>query len=122
MARVVHFELTGPDPERLIEFYGRSFGWEFGRMEGLPDYWYVRTGEPETPGINGGLSRGEPVRAVTCCIDVPNLDDALRAVVQNGGRPLQERMAVPCIGWYATFEDPAGNQLGLMEEDPGAGT
>jgi len=122
MPRVVHFELTGPEPDKLIDFYSKAFGWHFGAMEGLTDYWYIRTGEPDAPGINGGLARGEPIRVVYCCIDVPDLDTALKAVGDNGGRVLLERRPIPHVGWYAAFEDPAGNQLGLMQEDESAGT
>lgn len=117
MPRVVHFELTGPDPAQLVDFYTKAFGWEFGPLKGMPDYWYIRTGDPKAPGINGGLARGEPIRAVYCCIDVPDLIGALRTVTAAGGRQLQHRRPVPGIGWYATFEDPAGNQFGLMQED-----
>ena len=121
MSRVVHFELTGPEPEKLVDFYTKAFGWHFGPMEGLTDYWYITTGKRETPGINGGLGRGEPIRTVYLCIDVPNLDAALKAVEDNGGKMLEGRRDIPHIGWYATFEDPAGNQVGMMEEDEKAG-
>jgi predicted enzyme related to lactoylglutathione lyase len=120
MSRVVHFELTGPEPEKLVDFYTRAFGWHFGPMEGLPDYLYITTGKPGTPGINGGLGRGEPIRSAYCCIDMPDLDVALKAAEENGGKLLMGRRAIPHVGWYATFEDPAGNRFGLMQEDPEA--
>lgn len=108
MSRVVHFELTGPEPDKLIAFYSGVFGWRFGPMEGLPDYWYITTGKQETPGINGGLGKGEPIRTVYLCVDVPDLDVAVEAVGDNGGGLLLGRRAIPHAARYATFEDPAG--------------
>jgi predicted enzyme related to lactoylglutathione lyase len=51
---------------------------------------------------------------------MPDLDVALKAAEENGGKLLMGRGAIPHVGWYATFEDPAGNRFGLMQEDPEA--
>ena len=33
MARVVHFEIHAEHPERAIQFYQKSFGWEFHKFK-----------------------------------------------------------------------------------------
>ena len=90
MARVVHFEIHAENPERAIQFYQKSFGWEFQKWEGPMDYWLVMTGPKDQPGIDGGLVPrqveidGQAVIAYVCTIDVPDID----ATVSAAGRAL----------------------------------
>ena len=39
-----------------MKFYKEVFGWEFNKWNGPQDYWLVKTGEDNQPGINGGLT------------------------------------------------------------------
>jgi uncharacterized protein len=61
MNRVIHFEIHAANPQRAISFYKNVFGWEFNNWGGSEDYWLIRTGPDDKPGINGGLikRRGE---------------------------------------------------------------
>jgi predicted enzyme related to lactoylglutathione lyase len=126
MARVVHFEIHAENPERAIEFYRKSFGWEFQKWEGPTDYWLVMTGPEDQPGINGGLVPrqgkidGEAVIAYVCTIDVPDIDVTISTVEQNGGTIAVPKMAVPGVGWLTYFKDTEGNIFGAMQNDPGA--
>jgi uncharacterized protein len=121
MSRVVHFEITAREPQKAIDFYSTVLDWKFQKWDNPgPDYWLVTTGEDETPGINGGLASGEPIGAVVNTIGIADLDATLQKVQENGGKVLQPRGPLPGMGWYATFEDPAGNHLGLMQADPAA--
>ncbi len=65
MSRVVHFEIHATDPDRLISFYSGLFGWTFQKWDGPMEYWVIRTGPAEKPGIDGGLLRrhGDAPRA-----------------------------------------------------------
>lgn len=56
--RVVHFDILAENPEKLINFYGKVFGWKFEKWDGPMDYWMIMTGEGD--GIDGGLSRKSP--------------------------------------------------------------
>jgi predicted enzyme related to lactoylglutathione lyase len=126
MARVVHFEIHAEKPERAIQFYQNSFGWEFQKWEGPMDYWMVMTGPDDQPGINGGLVPrrgeidGEAVIAYVCTVDVPDIDATLSSVEQNGGTIAVPKMAVPGVGWLVYFKDTEGNIFGAMENDPDA--
>lgn len=126
MARVIHFEIHAENPERAIQFYQRSFGWEFQKWDGPMDYWLIMTGPKDQPGIDGGLVRrqgkidGEAVIAYVCTVDVPNIDETVSIVEKNGGTIAVPKMAVPTVGWLVYFKDTEGNIFGAMQNDPNA--
>ncbi len=122
MPRVVHFEICADSPERAVNFYQSTFGWEFRRWEGPQEYWIIITGNDDEPGINGGMVHREsaatsgPVNIV----EVSSLDEALIRVTDNGGQVFRARTSVPGIGFLAYCRDPEGNEFGMMELDPKA--
>jgi predicted enzyme related to lactoylglutathione lyase len=126
MARVVHFEIHAENPERAIEFYQKSFGWEFQKWEGPMEYWLVMTGPTDQPGIDGGLVKrqgkidGEAVIAYVCTIDVPDIDATISTVQKNGGTIAVPKMPVPTVGWLVYFKDTEGNIFGAMQQDADA--
>ncbi len=126
MARVVHFEIHAENTERAIQFYQKSFGWEFQKWEGPIDYWLVMTGPKDQPGIDGGLVPrqveidGQAVIAYVCTIDVPDIDATVSTVEKNGGTIAIAKMAVPTVGWLVYFKDTEGNMFGAMQTDPEA--
>jgi predicted enzyme related to lactoylglutathione lyase len=126
MSRVVHFEIHATEPERAIEFYRGIFGWEFTSFGGPAEYWLIKTGPAEKPGIDGGLIRrrgeidGQAVIAYVCTIDVESLDQTLAAVIARGGTLALPRMAIPGVGWLAYAKDTEGNIFGMMQSDPQA--
>jgi hypothetical protein len=110
---ISHIEFPADDVERAKRFYGAIAGWEFGPMEGLPDYWLFRT----NPDAGGGLGkRGETVgNVVRVYIDVDDLDVAIAAAEANGGSVVTPPSPVPGQGRYAALLDPEGNEVGLFE-------
>jgi uncharacterized protein len=119
MSRVVHFEIMAREPQKAIDFYSTVLDWKFEKQDnpGL-DYWLVTTGDERAPGINGGLASGDPIGAVVNTIGVADVDATLQKVEENGGKIVRPREPLPGMGPYATFEDPAGNQFGLMQVNP----
>jgi len=126
MSRVVHFEIHAENPERAIEFYKKTLGWEFSKWDGPMDYWLVMTGPKDQPGIDGGLVPrqgtidGEAVISYVCTINVSDLDATVTKIEANGGTIAVPRMAVPSVGWLAYFKDTEGNIFGAMQSDPAA--
>lgn len=126
MARVVHFEIHAEEPDRAINFYQKTFGWEFQKWDGPMNYWLVMTGPDDQPGINGGLVErrgkidGEAVIAYVCTVDVPDIDVTVSSVEKNGGTIAVPKMAVPGVGWLVYFKDTEGNIFGAMQNDPNA--
>jgi hypothetical protein len=124
MTRAVHFEIHASNPQALIAFYSSLFGWSFNKWEG-GDYWMIRTGPDEQPGINGGLlpRRGDvpgataAVNAFVITVDVEAVDAVVASALAAGGMQAVPKMAVPGIGWLAYLKDSDGNIFGVMQAD-----
>jgi uncharacterized protein len=121
MPRPMHFEIAAEDPERAIRFYQSVFGWSFQKWEGPMEYWLVKTGEKDEPGIDGGLGRRQkPGESTTNVVGVASVDDITKLVERAGGTTVVPRSAVPGVGWIAYYQDPERNTFGVMQEDPNA--
>jgi len=55
MPRVVHFEITAKEAEKVADFYKNGLGWKVTKWEEPAEYWLAETGEADGPGINGGI-------------------------------------------------------------------
>ena len=123
MPRVVHFDLPAEDPEKLKEFYENIFGWKFEKWNdpsGKMEYWMIYTGKDE-PGIDGGMGKKrEQNEQVANTIGVPDVDSYINKIKENGGTILMPKMAIPGVGWIASFLDPQGNKHMIMEDDKNA--
>ena len=121
MARVVHFEIHADDPERAIDFYESALGWEFTKWDGPGEYWLIKTGSQNEPGINGGLMRrqgplsGDEVNAFVCTVQVESIEDTASKVEEGGGTVSIPKFSVPGVGWVAYFKDTEGNTFGALE-------
>jgi len=108
-----HLELPADDVERAKAFYGAVFGWEFGAMPGMDDYFLFRAGE----GRGGGIGK----RGVTTpntsrlYVQVDSIDAALAASAAHGGRTVEPKTAISGMGSFAVMADSEGNELGLFE-------
>jgi uncharacterized protein len=118
MQRVIHFEIYTDDPEAVQPFYEGVFGWKFEKFEGGPiEYWVVRTGSDQSPGINGGLTRpreGQHPGTINT-VAVPSLERSIKKIEESGGRICVPKMQIPNVGWLAYAEDPAGNVFGIIQ-------
>jgi predicted enzyme related to lactoylglutathione lyase len=120
MPRVVHFEISADEPQRALEFYRGVFGWEFSKWDGPQEYWLVKTGPDDQPGINGGLFRRQgPVGSVNS-IDVPSADAYAAKVKQLGGEVVMPKMTIPGVGYLIYCKDTEGTIFGLWQRDPTA--
>lgn len=142
MGRVVHFEIQADDPARAIVFYEKVFGWKITKwdppgldtMEGqvTSSYWLVMTGDrgsgikgKENDGIDGAIVQrhgdsppfNNPVSSFVCTIEVDDIGQACRRVIEGGGNMLVEKNAVPKVGWVCYCKDTEGNVFGMMQPD-----
>src|SRR6185312_17448065 len=112
---VGHFAIECDDVERAKDFYERVFGWKIVPW-GPPGYYHIHTGPAEEPGILGDLrSRREPLsgtgnRGYECTVNVASLEEAMAAVVANGGRIADPPYRIEGVGTLAYFEDTEGNR------------
>lgn len=123
MPRVIHFEIAADNPQRAAKFYETVFGWEFQKWKGPEDYWLIKTGPDNEPGINGGLMRrkvplsGESLGAYVCTVSVDSVDDYVKKIIGNMGMLAMPKMAIPGVGWLAYCKDTEGNMFGIMQSE-----
>lgn len=128
MPRVIHFEIHADDPPRAVKFYSELLGWQFTKWGGPQDYWLIKTGEPGSPGIDGGLFKrmgpaptaGQAVNAFVCTVDVSDVDAYAAKVGTLGGTIVVPKMPIPGVGWLTYANDTEGNIFGLMQMDANA--
>ncbi|XES78658.1 MAG: VOC family protein [Candidatus Bathyarchaeia archaeon] len=121
MSRVIHFEIPAANPEKMIAFYTRVFGWKIDKWNGPVNYWLITTGDDAEPGINGAIAeKSETVQATTNTINVASFEEAIQKVTEAGGQVLMPKMAVPGVGYMTYCKDPEGNVFGVMQSYPQA--
>ena len=118
MGRVVHFEITADNADRAAKFYEKAFGWKIESWGGPMTYKLAATGDKAKTGIDGAImNRSDYKQAVINTIDVPNYDQAAKAVRDAGGQVVQDKHAVPGVGWFSYCKDTEGNVFGIMQAD-----
>jgi predicted enzyme related to lactoylglutathione lyase len=113
---ITHVEFPADDLERAQRFYAAVAGWEFGPMEGYPNYVLFQSEE----GHGGGIgTRGETVgKMIRVYVTVDKLEDAIAAAEANGGTVTSEVQDVPGQGRFAAVTDSEGTEIGLWENAP----
>ncbi|HEY5224732.1 MAG TPA: VOC family protein [Microbacteriaceae bacterium] len=118
---VVHFELIGPDPARLREFYADLFGWNAPAgapvataISGAAEYSFISP-EDGWGAAAGGIGGGEGFSAhALFYVGVDNVAGALEAARQLGATivldPQRNEGGQVTVGH---FRDPAGNLVGV---------
>jgi uncharacterized protein len=118
---VVHFELIGPDPARLREFYADLFGWDAppgapvaAAVSAAAEYSFISP-EDGWGAAAGGIGGGEGFAAhAIFYVGVDNVANALEAARQLGATIVLEPQRNE--GGHVTvghFRDPAGNLVGV---------
>jgi predicted enzyme related to lactoylglutathione lyase len=91
---VVHFEVTGEDPEKLRSFYGGLFGWEFDTSAPVAEaisqpgnYGFVdRYTTSDGTGIPGGVGGGSGYGGhAIFYVGVPDVEAALQKAESPAG-------------------------------------
>jgi uncharacterized protein len=121
MARPNHFEIPVDQPDRAEKFYAEVFGWTFQRYDGAPEYYgMANTGDEKETGINGALFQRGENRETTLTMSVDSIEDTIAKIKDRGGTVVQDKTAIPSMGWFATCVDTEGNKIGLYTNDPNA--
>ena len=106
------------DPDRAEKFYTDVFGWTFLRYDGAPEYYgMATTGDDDKPGINGALFKRGDIAETTLTMGVDSIEETIGKVKEKGGKVLQDKTAIPTMGWFATCVDTEGNKFGLFVND-----
>jgi predicted enzyme related to lactoylglutathione lyase len=125
MNNVGYFEIQATDPERVIGFYERVFGWRFVEQ---PQIAGVRYFLIEGAGMPGGLlQRPVPIpeppagtNAFVCSMQVESFEQTSKLILEHSGVVAMERFAVPGRCWQGYFIDCDGNVFGIFEVDENA--
>jgi predicted enzyme related to lactoylglutathione lyase len=120
---VVHFEITGTDPQLLRGYYGELFGWEFDTsgpvapsISEAGNYGFTAGhATSDGAGIPGGIGGGAGYRGhAIFSVGVPDVEAALQEAERLGGKrelgPEQNPGTSLVIGH---FTDPEGHLVGL---------
>jgi predicted enzyme related to lactoylglutathione lyase len=109
---VVHFDVSGPNPEELQTFYGEVFGW---KITPVPEMNYALVDTQGGFGINGGIggSQGGPGQ-IAFYVMVDDLQATLDKAESLGGKTTQAVIEVPGTVTLAMFADPEGHEVGLV--------
>ncbi len=128
--RPQHFEIQADDLERARAFYTEVFGWAFVDWSSATGdaYWGITTGEPDTPGIDGGLlsrtggtpANGQPVNAYVVTMVCEDFDLYAERILAHGGECVVPKAALTGMAWQGYFKDTEGNIFGLHQPDPNA--
>jgi predicted enzyme related to lactoylglutathione lyase len=119
-SRPTHFEIPVDDPDRAEKFYASVFGWTFQRYPGAPQYYGMATTGDTEPGINGALFQRGSDSETTLTMSVDSIEEATSKILAEGGKIVQDKAAIPSMGWFAVCEDTEGNKFGLFTNDPNA--
>jgi len=128
MNSVVHFEMPYDNPERMAKFYQSAFGWQTQPLgEEMGNYVLATTTDtdkhgPKKPGaINGGFFQKQsdrPMQHPSIVIAVDDIGKSVKKVTEAGGKVLGDPMEIPGVGKYASFVDPEGNRVSMLQPVP----
>lgn len=114
--RIVHWELMGPDGSALNTFYHDLFGWKGEEVPGFGGYTLISADDTGLAGAIGAGNEDMPTYQ-TMYVEVESIDEHLAKVEASGGKTVVPRTVIPGMVIFGMFHDPAGNLIGLVEED-----
>lgn len=122
---VVHFEMPYKNVKRVSKFYSGVFGWDMTYMGTKMDHYVVahtaltdKKMMNKVPGtINGGfyLNTKSDNPSPSFVISVENLEKAMLLIKKAGGKILGKPQEIPGIGLWASFKDPEGNRVSILQ-------
>lgn len=110
---ITHIDIPVADLDRAQGFYSALFGWNISAPPGFEDYpmWQA----PNKISGGGLAPRSESFTQPRSYVEVDSIDATLEAVVAHGGEVVMEKSPISDTSWWAIFEDPDGNHIGLYE-------
>ena len=114
---IVHIEISSKDHKESAKWYNEIFGWETNEYEGM-DYSTFSSGEDKPGGGFNPISDENPAGTVVFYIHTDDLAASVAKVKEKGGEILVESYDIPTVGTMATFKDPSGNMVSLLQPLP----
>lgn len=110
---ITHVDIPVADMQRARDFYHALFGWEIAEIPGYEGYpmWQA----PNKISGGGLAPRSEGFTQPRSTVEVDSIEETLVKAQGQGGRVIMEKSPISETSWWAIFEDPDGNQVGLYE-------
>ena len=111
---IAHVAINAGDVDASLRFYSRLFGWEFS--EYAPGFHRAKLPAGLIAAVQArrDLLPDGPTTGLEVTFEAGDLDALAAAVVENGGRILMEKTAIPGVGELVFFADPGGNVAGAI--------
>lgn len=116
-SQVTHWEIMGPDGDGLKTFYSSLFGWNLELVPGFDQYYTVAGADAGGNGGAVGKGSEDMPSYLTIYLGVDDVAATLSEVEAAGGRTIVPRTEIPQVVTFAMFADPAGNIVGLTENE-----
>jgi len=110
---ITHIDIPVNDMARAQGFYSTLFGWEIAEPPGFEGYPMWRA--PNQISGGGLAPRGEGFTQPRSYVETDSIEETLELVKANGGKVLMDKSPISDTSWWAIFEDPDGNHVGLYE-------
>ena len=114
---IVHIELSANKHSEAAKWYKDVFGWE---TQEFPEMDYSTWTGPDGS-VGGGfqpVGEDSPAGTVMVYIHTDDLKASVKAIKDMGGEIVLESHEIPTVGTMATFKDPTGNVMSLLEPAP----
>ncbi len=110
---ITHIDIPVTDMERAKHFYSTLFGWQIAAPPGFEDYpmWQA----PNQISGGGLAPRGDGFTQPRSYVEVDSIDETMALAQANGAREVMAKSPISETSWWAVFEDPDGNVVGLYE-------
>ena len=110
---LTHIDIHVSDLQAAQTFYSGLFGWNIAEVPGFEGYpmWQA----PNKISGGGLAPRDESFTQPRSYVEVDSIDETLAKVTESGGTVVMEKSPISETSWYAFFNDPDGNTIGLYE-------
>lgn len=114
---IVHLDIPAKNVKESAEFYSRLFDWTMHHDEAANYTMF----QPES-GPGGGFMPSDSVSpssmsdisgAVIFYVDTDDIEGTLARAEELGAKTVVGKTNIGPNGWWAAFQDPSGNNIGL---------
>ena len=107
-------ELHTKDGNKLADFYENVFGWKIQKDPNMPTYVMFQDSSGD---VGGGFAEQQVKANGGMYLLTDDIDRHLKAIEAAGGKTVTAKTEIADdIGWWAQFEDPDGNKMGLYQQ------
>ena len=110
---IAHVEIPTTNLDKSKVFYNKVLGWDFKPFGN--GYLLFNNHKGTMVGLRkvDAVSSGE---TTVFHVSIPDIDSILKRAKENGGAVKRNKTVIPAMGWYALFDDPDGNTIGLYQK------